>query len=1321
MKKLFVVLMYFMSIFSLSSQIKINMKIVGFNWWNIDCDGFSVPFAGTICGNADPSFNIYYKTADTLLIPRICYRHYDQGGGGSGSTSLSIYDSMFTNNINQYKMVIQFFEDDGCGNDDCEGNTGCGNNDDNIKNLTFNDFKFDSIPPQKYFTNFAEANDNYKLTLSYKYSYPNMLPPTIVNSTGLSQILCPENIVTFKTNFDAPKNGTRYKWEYILATPSNPPSINTKWLSFGYTNDSFITMKLIDSFAALDTLQLQSNLYTRVICINVDGQDTSGWSVHSVFPRAPRTSTILSFGTCVGQSNGKIELKNISTVNSQMRYILKNGPNKYLPCDPTNLNSCFTSSVKDGFFNYPPDFVIENIAKDDYALWLINGGGLQGSCYNIYDVSIKDLPVLTFTIDSVKNVSCPNGNDAVIYAKRNNTSPPYILQGVPNFASVLYQDTIIKIGNLKMGSFNIDLKDRCLDPKNIQATITQPTAISVSISRQNPECRVPGDGWIRADVSGGSGAFNYYLFKDNQPIDSVLNANTTFNLFSNLGFGSYKIKVMDATRTFCTPFLDTVNLPINLNLSIQKDSVKDALCNGAANGKIYVSAKGGYPKYRYKIFDLAQNIFKNSDTAFFDSLASGYYKVVVYNRGLFCMDSAFVDSVFVGQPNPLSVSLTKANVSCKGADNGYIAAHILGGTLPYSYYWEFKNGTVWTPYSSNFSMDSIYNLFPSEYRVRIVDDHNCTIYSDSVDVKEPNTLSISSASASNIKCFGETGTIEVNPVGGNPPYTTYLSTDNGISYTPFVSNTTPIFAGEYQLKLTDSKGCEVVFPQKQLLTNPPSQLDFDFQKSNYNGYNVSCLGSTNGFIDLDPMGGNGDTYTGYFFSIDSVHFVDSLRFSNLLVGTYPIYLKDGRNCIIKKDITLSQPDSIKIYIDSTIDVRCGLDSNGKIFVRGSGGTAPYQYQLGTNPYSTSSAFLQLPIGLYILSIKDVNGCIHTISGMVNSQFPPISVHADIQRVSCFGGNDGKIDLTVKGGVAPYKYLWLPTLDSTQNIDELDSGYYQVQIEDNVGCKYQHTYFVTQPLRPLSASKFVVPICEGKTTGAVYITPSGGTKPYRYSMDSILFKNDSFFEGLPISYNAYWVQDSSGCSFLDSFIIVPQKIDLTQNFLVHTKGFEKDTLFLVDITTPKADTNKWVFDLRAQVLDSLGERTAIVFNSPDTTYTITLKSYFATCEYTLTKTITVLTIDSNKYAVKDTSGIIAFNISPNPNNGNFNFDFQLGKIYPNISLLIYNSLGQEVYRKTMQNLKDHSDSVAAPNLSDGNYFVKLVVDNDLKTKVIIVRQ
>jgi hypothetical protein len=90
-------------------------------------------------------------------------------------------------------------------------------------------------------------------------------------------------------------------------------------------------------------------------------------------------------------------------------------------------------------------------------------------------------------------------------------------------------------------------------------------------------------------------------------------------------------------------------------------------------------------------------------------------------------------------------------------------------------------------------------------------------------------------------------------------------------------------------------------------------------------------------------------------------------------------------------------------------------------------------------------------------------------------------------------------------------------------------------------------------------------------------------------------------------------------------------------------------------------------------------------------------------------------------VKDTSGILAFNINPNPNNGNFNFDFQLGKIYPNISLLIYNSLGQEVYRKTMQNLKDHSDSVAAPNLSDGNYFVKLVVDNDSKTKVIIIKQ
>ena len=64
----------------------------------------------------------------------------------------------------------------------------------------------------------------------------------------------------------------------------------------------------------------------------------------------------------------------------------------------------------------------------------------------------------------------------------------------------------------------------------------------------------------------------------------------------------------------------------------------------------------------------------------------------------------------------------------------------------------------------------------------------------------------------------------------------------------------------------------------------------------------------------------------------------------------------------------------------------------------------------------------LPAGVYDVLITDFNGCDTTIQVVVGQ---PDSLFATAinNEISCFGANDGSLDVTVFGGTSPYTFLW----------------------------------------------------------------------------------------------------------------------------------------------------------------------------------------------------------------------------------------------------------------------------------------------------------
>jgi hypothetical protein len=100
---------------------------------------------------------------------------------------------------------------------------------------------------------------------------------------------------------------------------------------------------------------------------------------------------------------------------------------------------------------------------------------------------------------------------------------------------------------------------------------------------------------------------------------------------------------------------------------------------------------------------------------------------------------------------------------------------------------------------------------------------------------------------------------------------------------------------------------------------------------------------------------------------------------------------------------------------------------------------------------------------------------------------PLEVTASV-RNTCAGSSAGGIDLTVKGGTAPYRYSW-SNRATTEDLSGLGSGTYSVRIDDAYGCSVSRTFSVSSS-NTLPTLGVTVPegICEG-STATVVLTPS----------------------------------------------------------------------------------------------------------------------------------------------------------------------------------------------------------------------------------------
>lgn len=132
---------------------------------------------------------------------------------------------------------------------------------------------------------------------------------------------------------------------------------------------------------------------------------------------------------------------------------------------------------------------------------------------------------------------------------------------------------------------------------------------------------------------------------------------------------------------------------------------------------------------------------------------------------------------------------------------------------------------------------------------------------------------------------------------------------------------------------------------------------------------------------------------------------------------------------------------------------CTGDSNGSVMLENLTGSEISEviWSHGDNGMFIDS----LSAGNYEYQMIDSFGC--TVSGMVQLTEPmAIDVLVFVNPES--SGNDGSILLLINGGTPPYS-IWLDGDEVTNVIEDLNSGYYQIVIQDFNGCSYEVEVFV----------------------------------------------------------------------------------------------------------------------------------------------------------------------------------------------------------------------------------------------------------------------
>lgn len=706
------------------------------------------------------------------------------------------------------------------------------------------------------------------------------------------------------------------------------------------------------------------------------------------------------------------------------------------------------------------------------------------------------------------NISCNGLTDGAINLTVNGGVTAYTYNW-SNGATV--QDP----SSIGAGNYNVTVTDANGCTATASVTLTQASPLTVSLDAVSDysgfgvSCFGYSDGFINVTASGGAGG-NAYLW-DNGMITADING---------IGAGSYNLTVTDVNGCIATtsanlsePAVFTANAVVTTNYNGFGVS-----CNGLADADIDLTTAGGGGSNTYSWNN-------GATTEDLTGVSAGTYAVVVTDAN----GCTVSDNATVTQPNVLSTSAVVSSnyndfdISCFGEADGAINLTVNGGVPTYSYAW--SNGAT--------NQDPI-GLIAGIYSVTVTDFNGCTA-STSLTLTQPseviaNVFIVSNYNGFGVSCFGDNnGFVDVNVTGGTGSYS--YSWNSG-ALTQDLLN---VEASSYTLNLSDNNGCQASV--SVTLTEPGLLVATIDSVSDYNGYAVSCYGSSDGYVDLGISGGVAP------YSVLWDNGATTQDLFNAEAGNYSVVMEDANGCLVAQAVSLSEPQRISL---STItgEPSCEGLLDGFIDLSISGGVPAYSILWSNN--STTEDLINIGGGRYTVVVTDQNGCVDSTTVLLTEPNTLI-IGTFVRNVLCYGLSNGTIDISIEGGTEPYTYVW-STGASTQDLNNVPAGVYDLSVTDAAGCGQDFMFVVQQPdsltliMDPdVKFNGHNISYNNGDD-GAIDITVSGGLIPYTYDWSNGATSED--VSNLTAGTYSVFILDENGCPINGTVLLTePLPLDM----------------------------------------------------------------------------------------------------------------------------------------------------------------------------------
>ncbi|WP_339756800.1 PKD domain-containing protein [uncultured Winogradskyella sp.] len=993
------------------------------------------------------------------------------------------------------------------------------------------------------------------------------------NITDLSQS-CGGEIYLWEVSYVPEFCGTTESWSFTSGTneTSENPSFQfntagTYSISMTITNScgDFTTMQTVElkrpPIPTIDAIADACGMATFIPVVTVDtcapslDPITYNWS----FPGGiPATSNQLNPGTITYSTVGDY------TVTFSV------------------TNSCGTSIVTE-------DFSVNEMPS------IINTDLLQSLCSGSQSVAIN---FVSDTPNTTYNWSSNNPVGLMGYTP-NGTSNPILAQTLINTTSsaITFIYTVIpEINGCTGAPINFEI---IIEPAPL--ITTQPQSDAVCLNGTANDLSV---------AFQGTGTATYQWYEntvDNTTTGTAIAGATsaTFTPSTDTVDTRYYYVIITFSTGGCNEIIsDTAEIEVANTTQIDTQPLStQSICIGgtAEELSIVVSGGAGVASYGWFINTTNTNIGgtlipgATSSTytpPVFTSIGTFYYYVEVsyVTSGCAGLTSAVSEIIVVDDPT-ITIQPLPFQSLCENTVVQVLEVNILNGLGTISYQWyvnTVNNITTGTEISgataSAFTPPSttIGTLY---YYCEVTQDvSGCEVTSAISEVEINPGAQFNVQPISNELCLGETtNALMVSFINGTgtPTYQWYQNTvddtTTGIAisgatintYNPIIDTVGTFY---YYVVLTfNSGGCtEIISNTAEIIVNVTPSISSTAI--------LICSGNT---FEYFPNAANGDTvpanimYSWTNPVVNPVGSINGATDQSTPLGTISQFLENTtiNPAIVTYTVTPVSDDctglnfEVVVTVNPSISVAstvmnntCFESNNAAIEIDLVGGipfTTGDFYNInwiGPNGYtSTDEDVFNLEAGTYTLDVLDNGGCPYSETFTITepAELTFSFVDFESETISCFGANDGDINIDVAGGILPYAYTWtlggLP-FSTAEDLIDLGPGNYAVSVTDANNCVPISLNFVIEEPELLDATletKLDV-LCFGESTGAINVNIVGGRLDYTFAWTgpngytNTNQNANALFVGI---YNLT-VTDRSGCTdTLEVEIIQNDQIDI----------------------------------------------------------------------------------------------------------------------------------------------------------------------------------